>query len=195
MGLHIGLVAARAPFAQLRDTFLRLSPAFDLVESADFTDGEALLDWKESREHIVPATEWSKANPGRDVYAFWQDSKWGVLMDSSYVLPSEEDRLAELSRYLGLVVSLVIESASGCALFYCFKEGRERRMINYTDGDLATRGDPLPHEAAIDIKNFNEDQAEALWTAIGLSSLETTLTLKPLHAMCVVDRTDYSKFL
>ena len=114
MGMHIGLVAARTTVAQLRDAFSRAWTNFEIITSDDnLPDADAMWAWKEVHEQFVSAKDWTKDNPGREVYAFWQDGPWAVMMDPTYVLASDEKGLKVLSSQLGTVVSFVVETAGG----------------------------------------------------------------------------------
>jgi hypothetical protein len=101
--------------------------------------------------------------------------------------------LKDLSTHLGIVVSFVVETAGGCAFFWCFDGGKLRRHISNNDTAVSMKGDPLPEEAGIDIGNYYMDEAEALWQALGLSPFQEMPTTVGCQAICVVDRTDYGK--
>ena len=134
-------------------------------------------------------------NPGTEVIAFWQDGPWALFTDGSYVLPSDDERLATLSTRFPTVLSFIVESASGSAHFACFERGKCRRKIANTDREVAVEGDPLPEEAVIAIAHYYMDESERLARAFGLSSLEYgdgISTWKDFSAICAIDRTDYA---
>lgn len=191
--MHVGIIAARTTVAQLRDAFLRTRPNYELGAShgpfATFEEAEA---WRDANAQPVPANQWSKCNPGTSVYLLWQDGPWAVLADSSYVDASDEDANAILSRGFDPVLSFVVESASGCASFSAFADGRLVRNINFNDGECDQRGDPLPQEQGINVAGLYMAESEALAAAFGLTALAEHPRRDHIHAVCVIDRTDYS---
>jgi hypothetical protein len=194
MGMHIGLVAAKTSVAQFREVFSRTWTKFETVAYDDkLPDANAMWAWKASHEKFVSAADWTKDNPGREVYVFWQDGPWAIMMDPSYTLASDEEGLKNLSTLIGTVVSFVVETAGGCAFFWCFEDGSLRRKIIDNDTDVSTEGKPLPEEAGIDTSNYDEVGAESLWKAFGISSYEDMPTSVGCQAICVIDRTDYGK--
>ena len=194
MGMHIGMVAARCADKALRDAFGIAWPIYEVVESADaLPNADSLWAWKESHERFVPASEWTRENPGRDVFLFWQDGQWAVMMDPSYTLAADKEGLEKLSSQVGEVLSFIVESSGGFAAFMAFGDGRLRRSINNADGAVEVEGHALPEESGIDISNYYMDETEALWRAFGFSGLGKMPTDVGCQAICVIDRTDYGE--
>jgi len=192
--MHIGLVAAKTSVARLRKAFSRAWPRFEIVASEEnLPDANAMWAWKESQEQFVSAADWTKDNPGREVYVFWQDGPWAIMMDESYTLASDEEGLRILSTQIGTVLSFVVETAAGSAEFSCFENGQLRRKISNNDAGTSTEGEPLPQETGIDTSNYYMDESQALWNAFGLSPYDEMPTLAGGQAICVIDRTDYGE--
>lgn len=192
--MHIGLVAAKASVAEFRDAFSDAWPQLEVVASEqNLADPNAMWAWKDSQEQFVSAADWTKDNPGREVYCFWQDGSWAVMLDSSYALASDEEALKVLSAKLGTVLSFVVETAGGCAFFGCYENGKLRRQINNNDGDISIDGQPLPEENGIDVNNYYMDETEALWKAFGFSRYEEMPTSQGCQTICVIDQTDYGE--
>lgn len=194
MGMHIGLIAAKASLAQLREAVLRTWNEYEVTASQDLSDDDALWAWKKAHEVFVSADKWSPTNRGTTVFAFRQDGGWAIMMDWSYELASDEERLPMLSSQLGTVLSLVVETAGGSAHFSCHENGGLRRVINNADGELSFEGAPLAEEAGLNIDRFYVEESEALLKAFGLSSIKSMAT-QSLQAICVVDHTDYDQDL
>lgn len=192
MGIHIGLIAAKVPVAKLREAVLRTWNEYEVIASEDVSSDDALWAWKEAHEVFVSAAEWSPTNRGTTIFAFRQDGPWAIMMDWSYVLASDEEKLPALSGQLGTVLSLVIETAGGSAYFSCSEDGRLRRMINNSDGEMFFKGEPLAEEAGLNVERFYIEESEALWKAFGLSPPEAEAT-QGIQAICVADHTDYSQ--
>jgi len=194
MGMHIGLVAAKASVDEFRDAFTSAWPQLEVVASEEnLPDPNAMWEWKYSQEQFASAADWTKDNPGREVYCFWQDGPWAVMMDSSYTLASDEDALKVLSSKIGTVLSFVVETAGRCAFFACYENGMLRRQINYNDGHVSTEGEPLPEENGIDVNNYDMDETETLWKAFGFSRYEEMPTSEGCQAICVIDHTNYGE--
>jgi hypothetical protein len=192
MGMHIGLIAAKCSIAKFRDAFSQTWPQLEMIESADkFPNPEAVWAWMKANEQFVSAADWSKDNPGKQVYVFWPDGDWAMMLDTEYTRACDVKGLKRLSVHLGDVVSFVVETAGGSAFFWCCQDGKLVRRICYSDGDVSLEGTPLPEESGIDVSNFYMDETEALWKAFGLSPYEAMKSTDKCEAICVVDRTDY----
>jgi hypothetical protein len=195
MGMHVGLVASRTSVMELRRAFVEVFPELEPVESAEFPTADDLWQWMDAHRVFVSAHHWRPDNRGRDVVAFWQDGPWAVFADGSYVLPSDAERLALLSTHFPVVLSFIVESASGTAEFARFEDGKCRRKIMNADGDVTVEGAPLPEEAGIAVADYYMEESDRLARALGLSSLEYrdgVSTWKDMSAVSVVDQTDYS---
>ncbi len=195
MGMHVGLVAVRASVKELRRAFVETFPELEVGEDAKLADVDELWEWMDAHRVFVSAADWRPDNRGREVVAFWQDGPWAIFADPSYVLPSDDERLAALSTRFSAVLSFIVESAGGTAQFACFEGGKCRRKIMNCDGEVVVEGDPLPEEAAISTAQYYMDESERLARALGLSSLEYldgVSAWTDLTAVCVVDQTDYS---
>jgi hypothetical protein len=193
MGMHFGLIAARVSVEELRAAFLRTWPEYEVVATGNgFANSDAVWSWMKSHEEFVSSANWTKDNPGKTTYAFWRDGRWAVLLDLTYVLVGDEEKLGALSSQLGTVVSFCVETAGGSAAFWCYESGRLRRTINYSDGDMTHEGEPLTEEAGIDINCYYMAETEALMRAFGLSSPDEIPLLNECQAVSVIDHTDYS---
>src|SRR6266496_1844775 len=130
MGMHTGMIAAKVPVSRLRDELLQLYPQYELVASEEnLSDWDAVWVWQKAHEQFVSAADWAPSNPGKSVYIFWQDGPWAIMNDPSYIHAADPEKLCTLSASAGLVLSLVVESAGGCAMFCCFENGKLRRWI------------------------------------------------------------------
>lgn len=192
MGMHIGLVAVKTSSAQFSEIFSHVWTNYEVVTTADkFNDANAMWAWKETNEKFVSAADWSKDNPGKEVYFFWQDGPWATMMDESYTLAADEENLKILSSQVGTVLSFIVETAGGCAFFMCFENGILRRKISNNDSEITTEGDPLPEETGIDTSNYYMNETESLLKAFGLSPINEMPLSEGCRAICVTDRTDY----
>jgi hypothetical protein len=117
--MHVGLVASRTTVVELHQAFAEILPHLEEVDSADLATVNDLWRWMDAHRKFVSAAEWRPDNRGTEVIAFWQDGPWAVFTDGSYVLPSDDERLASLSTRFPTVLSFIVESAGG--------DGLERR--------------------------------------------------------------------
>ncbi|MBL8814566.1 MAG: hypothetical protein JNL58_00955 [Planctomyces sp.] len=193
MGMHLGLIAAKTSIAKLKAAFLSACPQLDLVATKeDFVNADEMWAWKDANEEFVTAADWDAGKPGKSVYMFWQDGAWALLLDSEYTRSSDEEALHALSSKLGIVLSFVVESAGGCAFFWCFENGSPRRKIFNSDGEMTIDGEPLTEESGIDANRYYMDETEMLWHAFGIAPYERFKSPDGCVAISVIDRTDYS---
>ena len=192
MGMHFGLIAVKVPLSEFRAAFSETWPEKQVVASADgFGNAGDIWSWKSANEHFVSARNWTKENPGSEVYIFCQDGTWAVLMDFSYVLAGDQEALEQLSTRFGSVLSFIVETAGGCAYFWSYESGQMRRMIQNIDGKPTLSGVPLPQEEGIDVGRYYMEETELLMLAFGLSFPEDLPDASTAVAIATVDRADY----
>ena len=192
MGMHFGIVAVRTDVAQLIDAFATTWPSLEPKTSATLAGLDALWAWMDANAHRVSAGAWSPDNPGTEVFGFWQDSAWAVMLDPSYVQASDSKAMAALSERFGLVLSFVIETTGGCAFFSAFDQGKQLRSIVSIDGELNTVGERLAEEAGLPDSTYYMDETEKLQLAFGIMPLEQMAADATVQGASFIDRTDYS---
>jgi hypothetical protein len=194
MGMHFGLIAAKVSLSQFRAAFSQTWPEMEVAASADgFGNADDIWSWKSANERFVSARNWTKENPGSEVYIFCQDGSWAVLMDFSYVLAADQEALEQLSTRFGSVLSFIVETAGGCAYFWSYESGKMRRMIQSIDGKLTSSGARLPQEEGIDVGSYYMEETERLMQAFGLSRPEDLPVASTAVAIAAIDRTDYTR--
>lgn len=190
--MHVGLIAVRARADDFRAAFSSIWERYEVVSSADTLRGyDAMSQWRQANEKFVSARDWSLEDPGKEVYVFYQDGPWGVMMsESDYSLMQDEEALSRLGSKFGLALSFTVESASACAFFWCFEGGVLRRSILNDGETIETLGKRLAQEENIDIENFYMKETEELMAAFGLSNMSGSLDSVVYHAVSVIDRSD-----
>jgi hypothetical protein len=179
---------------QFKAVFLGLWSKFELVASAgNIGNFDALYQWKDEHEVVVPSPDWALANPGRQVMAIYPDGEWSVLLDFSHCIPADKAELAELSRPLGQVVVMAVGTHGGVMFLDAYEKGQKVRSICYVNGRVTVEGNPLANEHGIHLGGGYLDWADALWKSFGLASFLNANPVGPFEALCVVDRTDYSE--
>jgi len=195
MGMHFGLIAAKANLSEFRAAFSETWPALEVAASADgFSNADEIWSWKSANERFVSAREWTKQYPGSEVFNFCQDGSWAVLMDFRYVLAADEEALEKLSTRFGSVLSFIVETAGGCAYFQSYESGKMRRAIENLDGEMNSSGVSLPQEEGIDVGSYYMDETEQLMRAFGLSMPEDLPVVATAVAIATIDRTDYTQY-
>jgi hypothetical protein len=191
--MHFGLVAVKAPLDTFREAFTGVWPRLRLVATAtNFLEGSEIWRWMESNEKFVAAAAWTPTNRGTQTALFCQDGPWAIFMDKSYTLVSDEEALKKLSLRFGTAISFVVETAGGCALFWCYENGGARRVISSIDGTIDYQGEPLPEEVGIPAGHYYMAETEALISAFGLTPLEDLPVAATTVAVALEDMTDYS---
>ena len=183
--MHLGLVAVKADVTQLAEAFPLTWPRYEVKAAASLDGMEELWRWHEANEQSDPAKRWSK---DVEVFDFWEDGPWAIMMDPSFVQVADEGALAALSSRFGIALSFVIETAAGCAYFWCFKQGRLLRSIQYVDGELVTRGERMEEESGMP-ETFYMDETEELQRRFGITPLAHLSETRRCEALAVVDRT------
>ena len=140
------------------------------------------------------AKDWSLKNPGSEVCLYYQDAPWAVMVDPSSVLASDEQGLTSLSARFGKTLSIVIETAGGCANFDYYEQGVARRSVQYVDGEMKSEGERLPEESGLDKSAFYMDEVERLMTAFGLSQIGDESVAPRIEAVELIDRNDLARW-
>jgi hypothetical protein len=187
MSFSNALVAARTDRDRLQDAFLTVWDTLRPIErSPEFRTFEELYAWSKLRSRSLGGTD------PNEVFAFWQDESWAVMLDFSMCLSADEDRLIRLSGRLGLVAVAVTQGTSGTAMFQLYEGGQLLRGIDSCDGRITSRGEPVPAEAGVNVEaGFYIDEIERVWLALGMTSFWAGDKV-PLVALHVLDTTDYS---
>lgn len=162
-------VAARTTIPKLREAALkayqtREAAGGDLVRCDDF---DAVLDF------CTPRTEEIGGEPGKDAWYFQQVGDWAVLGDLGLLLQRDQDALARLSTELdGEIVACAIDDAFHYAFFAVFDRGKVRRRLILEDDEFSTEGLPVAAEKGRPLVDFDEEEANRLWTSYGLPTHE-----------------------
>ena len=193
MGMHYGIVAVQADVAQLIDAMRVAWPRHEPAQTAVVAGFGELHDWTRALQRAANATRQSKDEPDTDVFGFWRDGPWAVMMDASYAQVSDPRALAALSERFGQALSFVIETAGGCAFFDAFERGQMSRSIRSVDGEVTTQGQPLPQEGALRQGHFYMEETDRLQQAFGLTPPGNLPHDQAITAAAYLDCNDYSR--
>lgn len=196
MGMHFGLVAIKGSVADFIKDIPLIWPKFEIAASEDrFSNVEAVWLWMKEHKRFVSAASWTKENPGTECVFITQFGPWAIFMDPSYVHTSDEKALKQLSDMNGLVLSFAIETAGGCAYFWCYDSGQLKRSILNTGDEVLIEGSPLAEESGLNVEGFYMDETQALMNAFGLPSIQELPIPAATTAIALTDHTDYSKLM
>jgi hypothetical protein len=193
MGVHSSWIFVRGDATTFRKAFTEIWPNYEVVATAESLPNWATTEqWAEKHAKFVASIDWTKENPGQEVYLFSQEDSWAVLEDSSYVLAADEKALAALSAKFGVAMSLIVEATSGSTAFFCFEGVMLRRRVSIGEDAIDPIGDPLPEEEGLDSVGYFLEWAERLTAAFGLTYLTRPSAERTHQAIAVIDHTDYS---
>ncbi|MFL6699794.1 MAG: hypothetical protein ACJ8GJ_21705, partial [Vitreoscilla sp.] len=161
------------------------------VASASLAGLEALDAWMRTTQRQVAAAASSPDHRVTDVFGFWQDGEWAIMLDPSYAQASDRKALTALSERFGLALSFIVETSGGCAFFDACREGQPLRRIQSIDGEVTAEGERLPQEAGRAESSYFIEETEALQLAFGITPPGRLARDKPVIARSYVDRTDY----
>ena len=187
MGMHFGIVAARTQVAQLMDAFAGAWPHHQPRSRVTLAGLSAMGDWMRATQRQAAATDAGSL----DVFGFWQDGQWALMLDPSYAQASDRRALATLSERFGLVLSFVVETSARCAFFEAFDGGRLVRRIQAIDGELQSDGQRLPQEAGLPEDRYDADETRQLQRAFGIAGIEGVPSDVSVVGAAYLDRTDY----
>lgn len=193
MGMHYGIAAVKADVAQLIDAMRVAWPKHEPAQTATVAGFVALHDWTRATQRAANAARQSKEEPDTDVFGFWQDGPWAVMMDASYAQVSDPRALAALSERFGQALSFVIETAGGCAFFDAYEHGQLVRSVRSVDGEVTTQGKPLAQEAGLRQGRFYMEETDRLQTAFGLTQPGNLPADQAITAAAYLDCNDYSR--
>jgi hypothetical protein len=190
--MHYGILAVKADVAQLIEAARVAWPKHEPAQATVVAGFGALHDWTRATQRAAEAARQSRDDPGTDVFGFWQDGPWAVMMDSGFVHVADEDALAALSERFGLALSFVVETAGGCAFFDAFERGQLVRSIRSVDGDITTQGEPLAQEARLRRGHYYMEETDRLQEAFGLTPPGKLPEDQAITAGAYLDGNDYS---
>ena len=178
MGRARSAIAVRATEDALKTAVLA---AMQATESETITqeDFDGVIDYCRPRSEELGGPE------GSDAWYLWTVGDWAVLGDLSMQLVENIDALAEVSTELGEVVIAGIDAGFEYACFACAGDGEVKRLLVLEDEEIIDEGYPVKAEAGIHLQDFNEEEAERLWTSYGLPTFEYDLMGGPFTCIAV----------
>ena len=109
---------------------------------------------------------------GQDAWYAFQVGDWAVVGDLGLVLCRESDALESVSQSLGETVVAAVDSGFEFALFALYDGGEAKRLLILEDDELVEEGFPIAAERGQRRMDFDEEEAERLWTSYGLPTFE-----------------------
>ena len=141
MSLHISVISIEGNHVADMPSIFR---------QCDYVLNESLLVVRSSQEALQHLEDWVVQENCIKKVVFFADG-WTHVLDPELVMMSEEDVWLGISAGRGRrVLCWVCEGASGTYGFSLYENGRKRRAVCYSDGQLEEdEGDLIPEEVGI----------------------------------------------
>jgi hypothetical protein len=145
-----------------------LSATFSVskIETQTFDDFYDALDYCRNNSDEFNGDE------GTEAWYVWQDGEWAVAGDLSMRLCKATDEVKQLSKSLGDVVCAGIDTSFQYASFSYYESGEMKRFLILEDDEIAEEGFPIAAERGHQMDEFDEEEAERLWTSYTLPTFE-----------------------
>jgi len=108
----------------------------------------------------------------QDAWYAFQVGDWAVVGDLGLLLCRQSETLATVSGALGETVVAAVDSGFEFALFALYDGGESKRLLVLEDDELVEEGFPISAERGQRRIDFDEEEAERLWTSYGLPTFE-----------------------
>ena len=109
---------------------------------------------------------------GHEGWYLWQVGDWAVAGDISMQFCESQPALQKLSESVGELVSAGIDTGFEFAHFSVYTNGQIKRLLTLEDDELVEDGFPVEAERGQQMNDFDEQEAERLWTSYGLPTFE-----------------------
>ena len=109
---------------------------------------------------------------GSDAWFAWQVGPWAILGDLTLLLPKDFEALEALSQRFGELVVGAVDTGFEYAHFACYAGGRMKRRLTLDEEALEVEGLPVAAERGRHLDDFNEEEADRLWTSYGLPTFD-----------------------
>ncbi len=166
MGRARSSIAAQTDVETLRAAALEVYAVESAGEPEEAGDFDGALDF------CQPLTEDLGGDEGSDAWFVFKHDKWAVIGDLGVQLHQDDDALCKLSEKVGGVVVCAIDSPFGYATFAFYEGGRIKRRLVHEEGEFWTEGLPVKAERGHQVLDFDEDEAERIWSSYGLPTFE-----------------------
>jgi len=166
MGRARSAIAARTDLESLRT-------AAYAAYGAEAYETERHTDFFDVAQFARQRCEELGGEVGSDGWYFWKDGGWSILGDLGLALVKDEEAIAKLSAALGTtVVAAAVDLAFEYAFFAAAERGKVVRKLVLEDSAIIDEGIPIKAERGRHLDDFNEEEAERLWTSYGLPTFE-----------------------
>ena len=165
MGRARSAVAVRASVDALKSAAVK---AFNMKVSEE----SSAADFDDVIDFCRPRCEELGADEGLEAWYVWAQGEWAILGDLSLGLLREDDGLESLSNELGEIIVCGIDAGFEFASFAVYKGGDLKRLLVLEDDEIVEEGFPVAAERGSFIDDFNEEEAERLWTSYGLPTFD-----------------------
>ena len=165
MGRARSAIAVRASVDALRAAAVK---AFGMK----VTDDASVTDFDDAIDFCRPRSEELGADEGLEAWYFWTQGEWAIVGDLSLGLIRDDEALEKLSSEVGDIVACGIDAGFEFASFAAYSGGQLKRLLVLEDDEIIEEGFPVEAERGSFIEDFNEEEAERLWTSYGLPTFD-----------------------
>ena len=165
MGRARSAIAVRASVDALKSGALE---AFKMTVSEE----HAAADFDDAIDFCRPRCEELGADEGLEAWYVWSQGDWAILGDLSLALLRDNEALETISSQLGTLVVCGIDAGFEFASFAVYEGGSLKRLLVLEDDEIIEEGFPVAAERGSFIDDFNEEEAERLWTSYGLPTFD-----------------------
>lgn len=155
-----------------RTTLEALQEALNQVCSVKKIHGESHDDFFDAVQYCRAHSDEFSGVEGSEAWYFWQVGDWAIVGDVSLKLCKQQGVLKALSQTMGEVVVCGMDTTIEYAHFSVFDAGKIRRLLVLEEDEIVDEGFPLPAERGQHIDEFQDEEAERLWTSYGLPTFE-----------------------
>lgn len=163
---------ARAAIAARTTVDALLAAAIDAYGKKAGDPAGPFGDFFDAASFCRPLCEELGGELGSDAWYAWQVGPWAVLGDLSLLLQKDHEALEALSKRLGDVVVAAVDMGFEYAHFAYYAGGRMKRRLTLEDEVLDLEGLPVAAERGRHVDDFNEEEADRLWTSYGLPTFD-----------------------
>ena len=109
---------------------------------------------------------------GSEAWYLWKVGDWAVAGDLSLKFTRCQTELEALCTGIGETILGAVDSSYEYAFFSSLSDGETRRLLILEDDEITDEGFPVAAERGRQSSDFDEEEAERLWTSYGLPTFE-----------------------
>ena len=165
MGRARSAIAARTSISVLQKALLESFSMKEIAQESHDDFYDAVNFCRENSEDFI-------GEDGQEGWHFWQVGEWAIAGDISLRLCRSQEQLEAISAAVGDLVAAGLDSSFQYAFFAKLEQGETKRLLLLEDDEIVEEGFAIAAERGQFIDDFDEEEAERLWTSFGLPTFE-----------------------